>query len=295
MIFQFHVEGNENEPEQDLAEDDVSREEGISSFSFLAAPETEICLEESPLVDSVQQSKSDDIPDSFSFLDQPVADPKECAVTKGSISIISYNESTKSPSLPVESDATSAKEATKTSQRSVGNRLTPGTGEKKKKKKAIRPGQNVSKEDDADAHIPLDNTKYEQVALTEADKSLELPSVTLQVDVSRPTDTNLMPHPINSPSEKLTPSVTPAAIESEDVEQKSVVVPLETKSSHEEERVAECAGAGDAIKTVDESEGTPLPKEIIITSPVNYAIQFSHEESLAGLLQSYASGLLKLR
>lgn len=249
--------------------DGVEEDEAGSSFSFLMLS-----------VSTDDPSKETEIGDrsggGFSFLDKPIIlaprdldgqeDHSECLDSQFSLQAKDNHDSLElcvSLAKPVEqsSNQTVIKPSQQTN---VGNRLTPATSDKKKKRKAIRPGRN--------AELPILSSTH--------DTSTSINSTS--------TDTNeaSVPSVVFEPS-LIEDDVSPTSTAHLRLELSPTLEETDDVSLHEEP-----CDEGDSPVVHASDDGI---NEVLNTDSGKYIVQFSHEESLAGLLQSYASGLTKLK
>lgn len=247
------------------------------------------------------QEKADDKPgDGFSFLDQPVA------ATVGIEAVQPALEQIKSSAFQ-ESLESSSQSKLKTSQKVVVNRSTAATNEKKKKRKAIRPGQGVIKEELS--------TVSSSFAITTQPIESEVNAVTEPTRVTEITELPTVTSQLTATAELPTVTAQPTESNEESIAETSKANELEASGGETTATDAIEMPANNDYETT-EADG-PLPRADVSTSelyspearelssaeiaPVeleetpNYDVQFDHEESLAGLLQSYASGLSQMK
>lgn len=263
--------------------------------------------------DSVKQSEDGTV---FSFLGQPVDIPVG-AESDVPVDLTSAQEKGSTPSLAVP-DSTSeildtndpAGKVTKTPQKIAVKQLTTGTSEKKKKRKAIRPGQGMNKEQEPVVAVAeakgwepaIAVTKEQEPAVTIEQESAvtvtkEQVTVTKEQEPvftttkEQPADTATKEQVLES-GHSISPIFSNKNLSSSSIlkeestgktktesERTSERVPCDTELMTEEPPCADCASA----------ELSPMQ------TSGNYTVQFTHEENLAGLLQSYASGVSKIR
>ena len=307
-------------------EDDPIEDEGaISSFSFLA--EGEASLPDEP----------SDNETGFSFLGQPLAE----ATSEGHHSpaqLISMDSEEKNelPGSVLQSSPTllntisSIRSCAQTSSTGApqkptpetgptpatpGTGPTPGTGEKKKKRRAFRPGQQTSNvSSSALSTVAPENPQETCILQDSASSALstENPQETGKIPQSlqdsassalsteNPQETGKMPQSLQDsaassvPFQHLNRSVQDPA-QQELVREQVMSLSQNDEGStpigslvHDDKLTLE-TDTSSVKHPVDEN----TPKEKSCAG--NYTVQFTPEESLAGMLESYTSGLARLR
>ena len=176
---------------------------------------------------------------------------------------------------------------------SPGKQHPPTSGLKKRKRKAIQPGHDVTKEDSdvvqrsRDEMIKdVDDDKNRSTHDSSCPEHNNIASNTSSIHLD---DTaTLTTSPIHQTITIMPSDLTPSSLHNRTVCE-------EEESSSVKEKVDE-GSAESASDNIPEAKGL-APAEMSNLEPCDkdYTIQFSHEETLAGLLQSYASGIAKYR
>ena len=267
--------------DQDVEEQDqASSEEGVSSFPFLT------------------ESEPSDETKGFAFLAQPLA---ETVSTSGSEEQEPSAEASADDSnslqygsvenhLPENSPVCEQFKDASTPQKTP--RTSVGTGEKKKKKKAIRPGQHVTKEPFS-ADMAANNRRDTSTTICEEHCS-PAPETIPTLD-KEPALSKVAEDMVSSKE------VKEKVISSEQMEKQVVcsnTIEEHILHSNGETLVVAIAAATDQNKEISPVDVELSQLKEVLEKEVksaNYTIQFTHEESLEGLLQSYTSGLSKLR
>ena len=302
---------------------------GVSSFAFLSGPSGK-----STGVEDVNDDDESQSTPGFSFLNQPpsVDLPVTCvpqdhveqddtsSLSQPDHNMVSLDQVHQSelPNLSISVAPKSKDEKTRTQQVAAGKHA-PVPGGKKRKRKAIRPGLNANKEGDATISGVVDKGITDNIneAGLEGDDSKQedtVSSLALPISLSNPStptsSLNELLTPASSLDESLTlgtsrdESPTPVSANDEpstpplcDNETSILTASLEQLTPADEATRDSCQMVVDVQRKVDyvQSETLGQGNRIVESSLGDYTIQFSHEETLAGLLQSYASGLSRLR
>ena len=296
--------------------EEIDVEAGSSSFSFLSTPEVKPEIsEESIPVTSVEDSVGDG---GFSFLAQPpasgvvseqdnVGQDQTPPPLKGSEPINSILnqgqvDSTKiSSPLPVIDARTSDPHSNSKGEakKKVGHHLTPTSGEKKKKRKAIRPGLSATINEDSNTGLSV---------------SLDLPPFPVSVEGNRMekettalTDAGEPSLPVRPPALEIMGSSPPLTVEDHDstfpidkTERSDAILPAPSKGENVDAEPPSLLEEEDSTPSLEDmgslgKRGGKAEENLRTESNVNYMVEFSHEENLAGLLQSYSNGLIKFR
>ena len=294
---------------------DENTDEGTSPFTFLA--EVESVDSKNLISPDLEEEEEEKSTPGFSFLDSPVSTtigPEDVSVNSKPSSqgqALSYNQDTgnspQSVSSPVHTPAigipTNNQLVQSSNPKQVSEKIVKrSTGEKKKKRKAIRPGQGVSKEQvhipsaesvpkwsstsPISVHVNDDTSPSEDTPPSHVNDDLPPSHVNDDTSPSYVNDDTAPSHvngdtPPSHANDDTPPSHVHNNIPSDSVD---LVPPMDEKVEQEPSSTADCA----SIK----SEEVEISMK---SGPGNYTIQCSHEETLAGLLQSYASGLSRLR
>lgn len=286
-------------------------EEESSSFSFLSAPEVNAeTSEESPT-----QGAGDDA-GGFSFLAQPPATDvvigEEDIVQKHSPPV---EQSEPSHSLSNQSEVVSGSTETSScdqqsdvhsntksdTKKRVGQRLPFASGDKKKKRKAIRPGQGVVIEDtQLPPKVPANSDHSASIIEETNHKDREFGGA---VSIEEDSVVTKTCHPESLPAVEDTVAPTSIIQATEDsdsglLSEEQNPAPSNLKDADDGPSASSLVG-----ERVDNSEHTSIDdtgktgKDLLLQkeSSPNYMVEFTHEETLAGLLQSYSNGLLRFR
>ena len=358
----------------DEVEKSLEQEEEGSSFAFLETTATNLDDDDGSPADARETSVSGGLGDGFSFLGQPtvlsehIQDTEQENTSHEQELTVDTSHTQELATQPVEDKEVRVQPEIKTSQKTVSSRLTPASGEKKKKKKAIRPGQS-----NKDGMLSVDsekNTKVSEVEHSTTTSGLEHDTGTTPLTSTMATAegtplTSTMATAEGTPlaSTMATAEGTPLTSTMATAEGTPLTSTMATAEGTPLTSTMATAEGTPLTSTMATAEGTPLTSTMAtaegtpltstegtpltstmataetsaveldvstteadssttgpkvqstsadtITSddsvnvnkgssspkiaPGNYQIQFSHEESLSGLLQSYASGLAKLR
>lgn len=193
--------------------------------------------------------------------------------------------------------------------RSAGRQLPPTATNKKKKKKAIRPGQQQTTASQVDGDVPSINTSQEKESESKDVVSLEVerpalisnPKEEVDPSISRSDDTSTSAAPEKSSSEH--------SLENQDNEEQlsidEVTCTMETKQMSTETQSEPVGVVREEVGVVstatEEPVSQPVAMETVDESDAleevfgNYHIELSGEEKLSALLQSYQSGIRKIR